>query len=185
MIWHPEDKIMGTDSDLARWVLRLVLIAVVCLTGIACSRDDAAERIRQRVAEGAELAERHDLGGLLAMTVEEFRAEPGNRDRQGVREMLAAALYYYNGFHLLYPRPVVKLAEDGFSATVEVPFLIVRRQRSYPGLEELYDDPGGWLERVGENADLYHLELELEKRGEAWQAVTARLGSFGGLQPSQ
>ncbi len=141
----------------------------------ACSTTDEAGRIRERIRQGAALAEAHDLAGLLELTTPGFRAKPGDRDRDGVREALGIAFYYYQRFQILHPRPAVELVENGVTATAAVPFLVVRRNRSYPGLADLATDPAAWVARVGENADLYLLELELVKRDGEWLATAARL----------
>jgi hypothetical protein len=156
------------------WAALLLLLA-------ACSRQDEASRVREWVHQGAELAERHDLAGLLARTTVGFRGEPGGRDRQGVREVLGAAFYHYRRFRILHPYPAVEISADGGGAAVAVPFLLVRRDGEIPGLEEFRDDPPGWLARVGDRADLYHLELQLEKREGRWLATSARLRRVGGM----
>lgn len=155
-------------------------VAAVCALTIACQRGDEAGRIRELIAEGATRAERRDLEGLLALTAEGFRAEPGPRSREEVREVVAAAFYHYRRFRVLHPEPAVELAEGGRSARASFPFLIVREERAFPGLEELYRDPQGWLERVGENADLYHLSLELVAVDQGWRVAGAHLGFYRG-----
>ncbi|MDF1554113.1 MAG: hypothetical protein P1P84_13670 [Deferrisomatales bacterium] len=147
----------------------------------ACSATDEAGRIRERIRQGAALAEDHDLAGLLELTTPGFRAEPGDRDGDGVRETLAMAFYHYQRFQILHPRPAVELAEDRATASAAVPFLVVRRDRSYPGLADLAADPAAWLARVGENADLYHLELQLLKQDGEWLATSATLRGAGGI----
>lgn len=144
-----------------------------------CSRTDEADRIREWIREVAARAERHDIAGILAATTEDFRADPGHRDREGVREVLAVAFLRYRRFRILHPRPSVELARDERSAVTAVPFLVVRAERTYPGLEELYRDPGGWLAQVGKNADLYQLELHLVRSGDGWLADAARLEAIG------
>ncbi len=49
------------------------------------------------------------------------------------------------------------------------------------GFQELYKDPQGWLEEVGENADLYRLKLELLKKNREWLLRRAHLELFRGL----
>ncbi len=144
--------------------LRAGVLLAGCALAFGCARGDDAGRIRELVAEGAALAERHDLERLLALTAEGFRADPGQRSRDEVRDVIAAAFYYYRRFRVLHPEPAVDIAEGGGSARASFPFLIVRAERAFPGLDELYRDPQGWLDRVGENADLYHLSLDLVRR---------------------
>jgi hypothetical protein len=59
-------------------------------------------------------------------------------------------------------------------------FLIVRKDRSYPNLNELYQDPQGWVEAVGENADLYRLTLDWAGQKGEWVATRAHLEPFKG-----
>ena len=47
-------------------------------------------------------------------------------------------------------------------------------------MKDLYDDPGGWLDEVGENADLYRLTLDLMKKEGDWLTVQAHLEPFKG-----
>jgi hypothetical protein len=158
--------------------LAAVALVLLCTTA-GCSRDDEVTRVRRFVQDGIQRAEKHDLAGLLALTSEGFRAEPGSRGRGAVREILGAAFYHYGRFRILYPEPAVEVAEDGRAATVTMPFLVVKRDGSWPGLESLYRDPQRWLDEVGENADLYRVIVRLAKMEEGWLAEWARLSSVG------
>jgi len=144
----------------------------------ACSRDDEAREILELVREGVQRAEQRDVAGLLAMTAGGFRAEPGARDRAAAGESIEAAFYYYGRFRILHPEPAVELSEDRRTAAVSVPFLIVKRDRSWPDLDGLYRDPEAWLDRVGANADLYRLDVRLVRSQGGWFAESARLGSL-------
>jgi len=57
----------------------------------------------------------------------------------------------------------------------------VKKERSLPKLEALYNDPQGWLDEVGENADLYRLKLDLIKNGGDWLVNEVHLERFTGL----
>ena len=105
---------------------------------------------------------------------------PGNRDRAEVRRILWMAFRHYSRFRILYPKPGVDLEEEGGAASATVYFLIVKQDRSYPELKDLYEDPAGWLEEVGENADLYRLTLELAKKKGDWLTTRAHLEPFKG-----
>jgi hypothetical protein len=48
-------------------------------------------------------------------------------------------------------------------------------------LKELYEDPQGWLETVGEKADLYQLELQWVEVDGKWLVRRAYLTKFHGL----
>ena len=164
---------------------RPVLWVCVCiLLGPAsqnsCTRKDGVEVIHRQIKKGANLAEKHDVRGLMDLATEDFSALPGNRDRAEVRSILFMAFRHYRDFRILYPQPGVDREESGETATATVYFLIVREDRSYPGLMDLHDDPGGWLDEVGDNADLYRLTLYLVNKEGDWQTRKAHLEPFKG-----
>jgi hypothetical protein len=70
---------------------------------------------------------------------------------------------------------------EGEKASASVPFLIVRENVSLPGLKDFAHDPQRWLEEVGENADLYSLEMELVKQSGEWLVRRVTLKRFTGL----
>ncbi len=157
------------------------LCALACLVLLpSCTNRDEADEVRRLIEKGARLAEEHDVGGLMELTSEGFLALPGNRDRAQVRGILWMAFRHYRRFRILYPVPGVNLEEDGGAASATVHFLIVREDRSYPELKDLYEDPGGWLDAVGDNADLYRLRLDLTKARGGWLATRAHLEPFKG-----
>jgi hypothetical protein len=162
---------MGVLRHVALWAF----CATVCVLVAACSEKDEAKRIHKLIEEGVSLAEDHDLQGLIKLTAEDFLARPGKQDRAQTRSVLAAAFFHYRRFRIHYPQPSVRLSDDGQTASTRVHFLLVREERSYPELKELYYDPRGWLERVGENADLYQLDLDLRKERDDWLVAAARL----------
>jgi hypothetical protein len=160
------------------WV---VLWSVVCLLAQpSCTEKDEAEVLRRLIKKGATLAEGHDVGGLIGLTTEDFAALPGDRDRHEVRGILRMAFRHYRQFRILYPEPNVELYGSGDAASSRVYFLIVRQDRSYPNLDELTKDPKGWVEEVGENADLYRLQLDFVKKKGDWVASRAHLEPFRG-----
>lgn len=137
--------------------------------------------IRQLVKQGAICAEKHDIGGLMKLTSEDFLAIPGRYDHRGVRRILWMTFRYYEEFKVIYPEPSVELEPSGLAAFATIYFMIIKKDRSFPKLKELYKDPRGWLEEVGENADLYRLKLELLKKNGDWLARRAHLEFFRGL----
>ncbi len=50
------------------------------------------------------LAEAHDLGDLMDLTREDFRADPGARGRTEAKRILFAGFKRYGNFRLRYPR---------------------------------------------------------------------------------
>ena len=53
--------------------------------------------------------------------------------------------------------------------------------RTIPDVKDLYEEPRRWLEKVGENADLYQIKLELLKTDGKWLVKQAHLEGFKGL----
>jgi hypothetical protein len=145
-----------------------------------CTEKDEAEAIRRLIKKGAKLAEAHNVGAVMELTSQGFSATPGNRDRAEVRSILFMAFRHYREFRILYPQPGVDLKEGGEAASATIYFLIVRKDRSYPELQDLYEDPGGWIEAVGENADLYRLTLDLIRKEGDWLTTRAHLEPFKG-----
>jgi hypothetical protein len=163
-------------------LLRHVLVfgvAVLCMA--SCAERDDVRAIRTLIKEGAVLAEKHDIGGILALASEDLQALPGELDRQQVRGVLWRAFKYYGALKVIYPRPAVDVEKDNDHALARFPFLIVKREHSLPKLEALYNDPQGWLDEVGENADLYRLKLALIKKGGGWLVREVHLEQFTGL----
>jgi len=166
-----------------RFDARVVSWSAVCLLALtSCTEKDEVEVLQRLIKKGATLAEEHNVGGLMDLTTEDFSALPGNRDRQEVKGILFMAFRHYRQFRILYPEPSVEPSGSGEVASCRVYFLIVRQDRSYPNLDELTEDPKGWVEEVGENADLYRLELEFVKKKGDWVARRAHLEPFKGYK---
>jgi len=171
-------RIGACNPSLARLVT-LLLITLLLLA--ACSKEDNTEQIRNLIKEGAKLAEEHNAAGLLKLTTEGFVARPGNHDDREVRRILWFAFNHYGNFKVMYPEPSVDLKESGREASAKVYFMIVKKERSIPELKDLYRDPRGWLEEVGEAADLYRLKLELLKNNGDWLVRSVLLEPFRGV----
>ena len=165
------------QAGLARALSLILAVAILCM---ACARDDDAEQIRKRIAEGARLAEAHDIGSLLKLTAEEIRAMPMNLDRRSIKGVLWQTFKRYGTFGILYPRPTIEIVEGGHEATSRFPFLIVKKALSIPGLEELRTDPLAWVDTVGDQADLYRLRLQWIKQDGDWLVDRAFLERFDG-----
>ncbi|MGW8220675.1 MAG: hypothetical protein ACWGP1_00885 [Syntrophobacteria bacterium] len=171
-------RIGGFNQSLARLVT-LLLISLLLL--VACSKEDDTEQIRNLIKEGAKLAEEHNAAGLLKLTTEDFVARPGKHDGREVRRILWFAFNHYGNFNVMHPEPSVDLEESGREASAKVYFMIVKKERSIPELKDLYRDPRGWLEEVGETADLYRLKLELLKNNGDWLVRSVLLEPFRGV----
>jgi hypothetical protein len=148
------------------------LIVVICAS---CSQKDDAQVVRDIIGQCARLAEQKQIGDLLDFAGEEFQAQPGRYDKRSVKGILFATFQRYGRFEIHYPRPAVKISPDGNEAEAVLYFLIVLKDRAIPGLKELYEDPQGWLEAVGEKADLYQLELQWVKVDGKWLVRRAYL----------
>ena len=154
---------------------------VLFLSLMSCASKDDTEVIRQRVKQGALFAENHDIRGLMKLTSEDFLAMPGQHDHRGVRRILWMAFRHYGEFKVMYPKPRVEIEPNGRRAYAKIYFMIVKKDISFPGLTELYNNPQGWLEEAGKNADLYRLKLELLKKNRDWLVKQAHLEFFRGL----
>jgi len=106
---------------------------------------------------------------------------PGQHDHRGVRRILWIAFRHYGEFKVMYPKPRVEIEPSGRRAYAKIYFMIVKKDVSFPGLTELYNNPQGWLEEAGKNADLYRLKLELLKKNRDWLVKRAQLEFFRGL----
>ena len=157
-------------------VLGLVLI----LMASACAQEDDAAAIRELVQKGVGLAEAHDISGLMELTTEDIVGQPGAYNRPAVKRIIWMALKRYGQIKILYPRPSVTLLAQDNRASCDVFLLIVKKDRVIPDLKDLYDDPKGWIETVGDNADLYQLDLEMRKTDGRWRVGKARLERFKG-----
>jgi hypothetical protein len=159
-----------------KYVLLVAGIVVISLT--CCTPKDDEVALRELVEKAAKLAEEHDIGGLMDLTTEDFKATPGNFDRIGAKRMLFVTFRHYGELDIIHPRPNVDLESKDKSPSVSFPFLIVRKGQSMPELKELYDNPRGWIEKVGESADLYRLRLNVVKHGGNWLVKKAYLEGF-------
>jgi len=161
---------------------RLALIFLIPLSFlISCSDKDEGSVIRKLVEKCASLAEEHDVKGIIERTTQDFQAHPGQHDRMQVRKILWWIFRQYGSFEILYPEPSIEFIETGRAAKGRVYFLIIRKDHSYPALKDLYKNPDAWLEQVGQNADLYRLNLDFLKQDGEWLVKMARLENFKGL----
>jgi hypothetical protein len=157
-----------------------VLGMTLLLLSPSCAKEDEAEKIRSLIKEGVELAEKHDISGLIAYTTEDFIAQPGKHGSREVRRILWFAFNHYGNFRIMYPEPSVDLGPEGREGSARVYFVIVKREQSVPKVQDLYKDPKGWIEQVGESADLYRLSLDLVKKNGDWLVKGVLLEPFRG-----
>ncbi len=167
-------------AGISRTTIAVLLLAGAALA--ACSRTDEASAIAALIAEGVEQAQAHDLGGLEDLTTADFIAEPGSYPWAEAKRFVFLGMKRYGNFRIHYPQPSIDVSEDRRRATATVHFLIVDKERPFPELQQLYDDPVGWLAAVNSRADLYTLALELRSDDGDWRVYRARLTRFSGLQ---
>ena len=166
-------------SAILRRVGGAALVLLLVLT--ACSGKDDARRIREAIRKCAEAAQRKHINEMLEAASQDFIAYPGGYNVRSVKGVLFALLRPYGAFKIHYPLPTVRIAPDGKEAAATVYFVMVRRDRSIPGLKTLYEDPQGWLEAVGEKAELYQLALDWVQKDGNWLVRRAYLERFRGI----
>jgi hypothetical protein len=156
------------------------LLTALFFLGLSCAQKDDAAAVRALIKKGAQLAEGHDVSGIFELTTADIEASPGRHHRLEIKRILWAAFLHYGEFKVLYPKPAVDLSETENSASCRIYLLIVKKEQTLPDLKELYNDPKRWLEQVGENADLYQVDLQLLKKDGTWQVRRAHLEGFKG-----
>ena len=147
---------------------------------IACGTSDEEAAIRKLIDQAADLAEKHQIGDLARLTAEDFVATPGNHDANSVKGILFVTFRQYGSFNVLYPRPTVTVETSAQRASATIYFVIVRKDVAMPPIKDLYHDPVGWLEAVGEKADPYRLALDLIKQDRRWRVQKSHLERFTG-----
>jgi hypothetical protein len=170
----------SVNNPRTRVVIAIAAAVVFFAFITACTRGDNSDKIRARIARGAELAEAHDIGGLLKLASKEVVAMPMNLDCNGIRAVLWRTFNYYGPLAVFYPRPEIEINATAGEASTRFPFLIVRKEHDIPGLDTLRDDPVAWLEAVGDKADLCNLQLEWIQRDGEWIVDRAFLERFTG-----
>ena len=152
-----------------------------CLMASACSQEDDVAAIRALIQKGAALAEAHDISGIMALTTDDITAQSGTYNRSEIKRIIWSALLHYGKINILYPKPTVDLFNENNRASCRMFLLIVRKDRVVPDLKDLTDDPQGWLETVGDNADLYQLNIDMRKTDSGWRVGEAHLEPFTGM----
>ena len=172
---------MNTYCPSQKWTRQAIFWAILFMFVSSCSPKDEVSAIRELIINGAEQAEDHDVGGIMKLTTSDVIALPGQHNRLEIKRILWVALQHYGKIKILYPEPSVSLTSNETDASAGVYLLIVKKNRDLPELKELYQDPRRWLEEVGENADLYQLNLEMLKKDGDWLVKQAHLEGFKGI----
>jgi ketosteroid isomerase-like protein len=157
------------------------LWAILFVFLVTCSEKDDVSAIRELIKKGAELAEDHDVGGIIDLTTEDVVAHPGQVNRLEIKRIIWRAFQHYGKLKVLYPKPSVDVSARDNTAACLAYLLIVKKKQALPDVKEFYDDPRRWLETVGENADLYQIKLQMIKKEGKWWVQQAHLEGFKGF----
>jgi len=156
------------------WTILFVFLA-------ACSDKDDVSAIRELIKNGAELAEDHDVGGIMDLTTEDVVAHPGQVNRPEIKRIIWRVFRYYGKLRVLYPKPSVDVSDKDNTAACKAYLLIVKKDQAFPDVKEFYDNPKRWLETVGERADLYQINLQMIKKESKWWVKQVHLEGFKGF----
>lgn len=160
-----------------------VMLAVVMAAAAAsCKPKDDEKLILALIEEAAILAQQHKVGDILDLTTDTFAAYPGGRDREEVKSILAMAFMHYGDFAIKFPNPSIDFSPDRDTASVQVPFVVLRGGTLLPDLSGLVNDPARWAEEASKSADPYHLKLQLVKIDGDWKVETASLQGLRSLE---
>jgi len=164
------------------WLKVLILLFLVSPCGCnGCDEEDDETQIRRIIKKGVFLAEKHETGELLDLTTEDFRANPGSRDRRETAAYLMIAFRRFGDFIIRYPAYSVELGSSAGTAEVSLPFVILRNDRKMPGVEEFVDSPVRWMAKAAEVADPYYLNLKFHKKDGEWMVRRAKIKGTGRL----
>jgi hypothetical protein len=167
-------------KNLTKMMIHAMVFFFIFLAA-SCSEKDDVQAIRTLIKDAAEMAEDHNLNGIMELTTEDVVGLPGHHNRLEIKRFIFSAFMHYGKLKVLYPKPSVDLSAKDNSATCMIYLLIVKKDRAIPDVKDLYNEPRRWLETVGENADLYQVKLQLLKKGATWRVHQARLEGFKGL----
>ena len=174
-IFDPAKTLKSIKFRQSAWFYPWLIVLCAFMSLMACGKNDDTQAVLHLIRQGADFAQKHAVGDLMALTTPDFSAFPGERDTNEVKSILFWAFRYYRAFKIHYPRPSVQLEQGADRAGAVVYFVIVRQDQPFPELEKLVRDPDRWIEAAREKADLYHLRLDLTKSGDAWKVHKARL----------
>ncbi len=103
------------------------LLLILLLISSACSLEDDVVAIQALIKKGGDLAEKHDIQGLLALPSGDFVAFPGRHDRRETKGILSMAFRHYGPLRVLYPQPGIDLDPAKQTALGTVYFMIVKK----------------------------------------------------------
>ena len=151
------------------------------LTGCSrCESDSDEQQIRKLVSDAAERAEQHNINGLFDLATKTFVANPGALDRRSCKAMLMMMFRRLGSFKIAHPMYAVNLSNDKTSASVSIPFLLIREGQQTPNFKDLMQDPARWMEEARKIANPYLIDIALIKEND-WRVtsvhITGRLPS--------
>lgn len=155
-----------------------ICLSFLVLTVLSCSKKDDETAINNLIREGADLAEKHEIGNIMDLAKDDFVGMPGKLNKRETKGLLWRTFNYYKAFKILYPKPEMTIEENGQNALAKLPFLIVKEDHAFKKLKDLFEDPKQWVEEAGKSADIYRLELELVKSDGDWLVQRARVTKF-------
>lgn len=154
----------------------VVMLSLLLLN--ACSKTDREEEVYILIQHAVDLAEGHNLSGLMELTQEGFTAGPGDYTSKDIRRILFVTFKRFGKFRIHYPKPSIRLSEDEETAIVKMNFLMAKKDRLFPELNMLYEDAAAWVRGVDERTDIYTLTMELSYESGDWLVKKARITSF-------
>jgi hypothetical protein len=159
-----------------------MLAAVMVAAASSCKPGDDEKLIIALLEEAALLAQQHKAGDILDLTTDTFAAYPGGSGREEVKGILTFAFMQYGDFSIKFPNPTIDFSPARDTASVQVPFVILRGGVLLPDLSGLVSDPARWAEEASKSADPYHLKLQLVKVDGDWKVESATLQGLRALE---
>ena len=158
---------------------RLLLAFIIAVALAGCEKPDDVTQIRTIVLDIVDRAQAHDISGMMEHATRDFSASPGSHDEQKVRGVLLISFRRLGKFQLKHPEPGIKLGKDARTATVSLPFLVVREGQEMPDLSSVTNDPAAWLDQAQTAVgDPYTVKMDLTKTGDGWKVREAEISGF-------
>lgn len=138
------------------------LVAPLCLLACGGPAEEPEAALRAWVAQGQELAEAKDRGGLVDMISAAYSDARGN-DRDDIEDLFRIYFLRVHAVALITKIEELKV----FDGTAGKVVLTVGMAGTHDG-------------NFGFSADAYRFEMEFERDDEEWLLTSARWGELGG-----
>jgi hypothetical protein len=152
---------------------------VLLLWLIGCSRCETMDdetQLREIIEQTAQRAEAGDVDAILDVATEDFAVAPAGLSKKEARLRLALFFRQSGRVAIRYPRPTVNVdTKTKAYAEASVPFALRRKEKDFPDLTDVTNEPAVWIEKVKAAADLYHLSLWFIKQNGKWKVRKARI----------